>query len=312
MRIITVAMDTRRKSMVPICACIGYFDGMHLGHQELIRRTVEMAHSKNCESALITFDPDPWVTVRDMEDVKHITTLRQRMNLAVDMGIGNIVILKFTKAMSQLEPEEFVARILGKLNLQGLVCGFDFHYGHMGKGDCYSLSLQAEYPVDIVDAVTDENGKISSTRISECIVNARFKEASLMMGRPYEIEGTVIHGRHKGSSMGFPTANIKYAAEYLLPRSGVYACYVLVDKKRYPAMVNLGHNPTLNYQERLSLEAHLIGFTGNLYGKHMTVQFVKFMRPEKKFRNSINLILQLEQDLRDIRRLLERYEKGIS
>ena len=143
-------------------------------------------------------------------------------------------------------------------------------------------------------------------------MNARFKEASLMMGRPYEIEGTVIHGRHKGSSMGFPTANIKYAAEYLLPRSGVYACYVLVDKKRYPAMVNLGHNPTLNYQERLSLEAHLIGFTGNLYGKHMTVQFVKFMRPEKKFRNSINLILQLEQDLRDIRRLLERYEKGIS
>ena len=312
MRIITVAMDTKRSSSVPICACIGYFDGMHRGHQELIRRTVAMTKKMSCESAMITFDPDPWVTVRDLEDVKHITTMRQRMNMAVEMGIGNIVILKFSKQMSLLEPEEFVARILGKLNLQGMVCGFDFHYGHMGRGDCYSLSLQAEFPVEVVDPVTDEKGKISSTRISECIEQARFAEASAMLGRTYEIEGTVIHGRHRGSSLGFPTANIKYAAEYLLPRSGVYAAYVLVDKKKYRAMVNLGHNPTMNYQDRLSLEAHLIGFTGNLYGKHIALQFVKYMRPEKKFRNTTNLILQLEQDLRDIRRLFDRYEKGIS
>lgn len=312
MRIITVAMETKKVSSVPVCACIGYFDGMHLGHQELIRRTVRMAKEQGCESALITFDPDPWVTIRDLEDARHITTLRQRMNLAVEMGIGNIVILKFTKAMSMLEPEDFVHKILGKLTLRGLVCGFDFHYGHLGKGDCYSLSLQAECPVEIVDAVEDEKGKISSTRISECIETARFREAHRMLGRGYQVEGTVIHGRHKGTSMGFPTANIKYAQEYLLPKPGVYACYVTVDKKKYRAMVNLGHNPTMNYQERLSLEAHLISFTGNLYGKLVTVEFVRFLRPEKKFRSSTNLILQLEQDLRDTRRLFERYEKGIS
>ncbi len=254
MRIITIGMNTSIVYKVGMCACIGYFDGMHLGHQKLVKKTIEMAKEKDCESALITFDPDPWVTIKNAVEVHHISTFRERINQAVSLGIDNIVILQFDKEMSLLEPEDFLSRILGKLNLKGIVCGFDFHFGAKGAGDAYLLKEKAEYDVFVVDAVQDENGKISSTRISSCIRLGQMEEAGAMMGRLFEIEGVVIHGRNKGTSMGFPTANIQYSPEYILPKVGVYACFVQVGTKKYRAMVNVGHNPTMNYSENISID----------------------------------------------------------
>lgn len=312
MRVINIYADRMKSVPLALCACIGYFDGMHLGHQKLIAETVRMAESYGCESALITFDPDPWVTIRGIRDVRHITTMRQRMNMAVSMGIGNIVVLKFTEEMSRLSPEEFIERILGQLNLRGIVCGFDFHYGYQGKGDCNSLKEEAPCEVMIIDAVEDEYGKISSTRISEMIVRGNMTEVNRMLGYQYQIEGVVVEGNHKGTSIGFPTANIHYSNEYLLPKTGVYACYAEVNGKRWRAMVNIGHNPTFNYSERCSLEAHLIGCHENLYGKLIRLDFVRYVRAEKKFKNAYNLGLQLEQDMRDIRKILYRYEQSLS
>lgn len=308
MRIITIGINTTLVRKIRLCACIGYFDGMHLGHQKLIERTLEMAKEKDCESALITFDPDPWVTIRNDQDVRHITTLRQRINLAVQAGIDNIIILQFTKEMAGLHPDVFLHDILGKLDLQGLVCGFDFHYGAKGAGSAQSLIDTAPFEVAVVDAVKDDKGKISSTRISECIINGQMEEAAAMLGRYFTIEGNIIHGRSNGTSMGFPTANIDYSSEYILPKNGVYACFVNVDQKRYKAMVNAGHNPTIAYTERISLEAHLIGFSGDLYGKMVSIEFIEYIREEKKFRSRENLIMQLEQDVRNITALLDRYE----
>ena len=127
MRIIKMGIDTKRVYTNPMCACIGYFDGMHKGHQQLIRHTIEMSKRLHCESALITFDPDPWVTIKHIKDVKHITTMRERINRAVEYGIQNIIILQFTSEFSQLSPEDFVNEILSKISLKGIVCGFDFH-----------------------------------------------------------------------------------------------------------------------------------------------------------------------------------------
>lgn len=311
MRVINIRTDTLNRQRIALCACIGYFDGMHKGHQALIHETVRMAKEQGCESALITFDPDPWIVLKDMQEIRHITTMRQRINMAVAFGIQNIVVLKFTKDMSHKSPEEFVSDILGQLNLKGLVCGFDFHYGFKGQGNSDSLKQSASYEVRVVDAVSDEEGKISSTRITEAIENGEIAKANEMLGYEYQIEGTVIHGRHIGTGMGFPTANVGYSKEYILPKKGVYVCYAKIGSQKYRAMANIGHNPTVNYTDRMSLEAHLIGFKGDLYNKMITVSFIQYLRPEMKFRNSDNLVMQLDQDLRNANRILDAYEQSL-
>lgn len=308
MRIIRMGLNTNRIYTKPMCACIGYFDGMHIGHQKLVAETVKMAKECHCEAALITFDPDPWVTIKGMKNVKHITTMRERLNRAVELGITNIIILDFTYEFSQLSPSDFVQEILSRISLKGLVCGFDFHYGKNGEGSAETLKETEGILVEVVDAVEDENGKISSTRISQCIESGRMEEAAAMLGYPFRMSGLVVQGRHQGHSLGFPTANIKYDLEYLLPKGGVYAGYAIVDHKRYRCMINLGHNPTFNYRNDMSLEAHILNYSGDLYTKQITLEFISFIREEKRFSSKGNLIMQLEQDVNTINKVLNRYE----
>ena len=298
MRIAYIDLERTNKAKNQIAACIGYFDGMHRGHQTLIRRTRALAEKYGCGSALITFDPDPWVTIRGIRnsDTEHITTMRQKINLAVELGIENIYILKFTWEMSQLSPEEFVKRVLGQLNLRALVCGFDFRYGKNGEGTAESLQGKVLYPVEIVDAVKENGEKISSTKICELIKAGNIDEASFLLGHSFDLEGKVVEGRHKGTEMGFPTVNVKISDEYVIPRHGVYAAWANIDRKYYGAMVNIGHNPTVNYTEKISVEAHIFNFNEMIYGKTISVSLLKFMRPEIKFRSKENLIMQMEQD----------------
>lgn len=310
MRIITISTETKRVYTGPLAACIGYFDGMHIGHRALIQKTLECAKETQAESALITFDPDPWVPIRgiDEADIKHISTFRERLNKAVELGIQNVVILKFTKEMCQLSPEKFVSDILKKLNLTSLVCGFDFHYGFMGRGDTESLKESLGVPVYVIPPIEDEFGKISSTRITKAIIEGDMESAHRMLGDWFTIEGTVVHGNRVGSSLGFPTANVQYSKEYILPKGGVYAGFAIVQGKRYKTMINLGHNPTLNYQNDMSLEANILDFKGDLYNRQIKLEFVHFLREEKCFKNRDNLIMQLEQDFRDTKEKLIEYE----
>lgn len=308
MRIIRMGLNTQRIYSKPMCACIGYFDGMHKGHQQLIKKTIEMSKRLNCESALITFDPDPWVTLKGAKNVKHITTIRERLNKAVEFGIQNIIILEFTYAFSQLSPEEFVNEILSKISIKGIVCGFDFHYGVKGKGNPETLKQTPNIEVEVVSPIEDENGKISSTRITKCIQEGKMEEASNMLGFPFRMSGVVVHGRHQGVSIGFPTANIQYDSEYILPKGGVYAGYVIIHNQKYKAMINFGHNPTFNYRNDMSLEAFIIDFDGDLYGKYVTIEFITFIREEKRFTSKGNLILQLEQDVKRTKKILSNYE----
>lgn len=305
MRMIMLSTDCTNVPKIPMCACIGYFDGMHKGHQALIAETVAMAKEKNCETAMITFDPDPWVTLKGLKDVKHITTIRQRINKAVSLGIQNIVMLKFTKEMADLSPEDFLHRVLGNLNLQGLVCGFDFHYGSFGKGSSETLKRDASYEIRVIGEIDDDLGKISSTRISQCISEGDMAQTYEMLGSYYSIEGVVIHGRQIGREIGFPTANIAYSDEYILPKPGVYACIAYLGKEKYRAMANLGHNPTFNYRQELSLEAYLLDFSGDIYEKNIRLEFVEFLREEMTFHAKENLILQLEQDVRKVRQVID-------
>ena len=303
MRIVNVKLGEIRKQKNPVVACIGYFDGMHKGHQALVNATLEKAKELGVESGLITFDPDPWVTLRDAKDVKHITPLQQRINIAVELGIKNIFILNFTKEMAALSPVDFI-KVLDSCNIKALICGFDYHYGQFGKGDIESLKRDADFEVIVIDAVSDSEGKISSTRITNLIEEGEVHKAEELLGYAYRVEGYVVHGNAKGRTIGYPTANVSVPSEYLEPKSGVYACFALVDGKKYKAMVNIGHNPTFNYTEAMSLEAYILDFSGDLYDKRLKISFKYYLRPEKKFKYIGNLKMQLEQDEFAVRTLL--------
>ncbi len=306
MRIDTISLTRPYHPKTPVAACIGYFDGIHKGHQELIRTTVEKASALNCGSALITFDPDPWVTIKNIlpSELEHLTTMKQKNNLFIEYGIKNIYYLDFTREMSELSPEEFVKQVLGQLNLKALICGYDFHFGSHGAGDADLLKSIVSYPVEVVQQVSYDGERISSTRIVQYVKNGDFLNAYKLLGHPFTMDGTVVSGSHIGRTMGVPTANIRYSPEYVIPKIGVYSAHVVINGKKYGAMVNVGHNPTVNYHKDVSIEAHIFDLNEDLYGSRISVIFEQYIRDEMQFRTEENLKMQLEMDKAAVRRLL--------
>ncbi len=309
MRIITIDLQNPSFMKIPVAGCIGYFDGLHKGHQALLLETKKQAKLHGCESALITFDPDPWVTIKGVSDdrLSHITTLIQKRKLAIDYGIDNVIILHFTKEMCELSPIEFERRVLKACNLKALVCGFDFQYGYKGEGNAKSLqaSKESNFDVVVVNPIEDEKGKISSSRIVLLLNNGKIEEANALLGHPFEMVGEVVHGKRVGRHFGFPTANLRFPKEYVQLKPGVYAVFAIVKGKKYKAMLNIGHNPTMNYSKELSYEVNIIGFDEMIYHTKIAIQVMKYLRAEKKFQNTDNLIMQLEQDRFTVERLLK-------
>ncbi len=278
-------------------ACIGYFDGLHIGHKALIDKAVQIAKEKNIESALITFDPDPWVTVRGETFVQHLNTMEEREAIAEKYGIQNWIVMDFTKEMSQLSPIEFI-HCLTRCNLDTLVCGFDYHYGAFGKGNASTLIDDSKglFNVVVIDSVDQGGEKISTTRITSLIKEGNIEKANELLNYEYSISGIVKKGHRKGSKIGFPTANLEIEKEYVLPKCGVYAGKAVLENQEYDCMINIGHNPTFNYSEEISIEAYLFNFCKNIYHQKMKLKLIKRIRDEKKFSNVKELIEQLNQD----------------
>ena len=306
MRIDKISLKNTYKPNTPVVACIGFFDGVHRGHRELIQAAVDLSKELGCASGLISFEPDPWVTVKGMklEDCEHLTTTKQKINLVSGMGIQNVYLLDFTPEMSQLSDTEFVANVLGQLNLKGLICGFDFHFGRKGEGDARRLQELLNCPVRIIEEVTEGGTKISSSRIVECVKEGDFLGAYKLLGHPFAMDGKIVHGQHVGTGLGFPTANVACSPEYVTPKLGVYSGHVKVRGKTYGAMINVGHNPTVNYTSNISIEAHLFHFDYDIYNEYVSVIFEQYIRPEIQFKTRDNLIMQLESDRQKVMRAL--------
>lgn len=279
-----------------LSACIGYFDGVHLGHQKLIEKVLEDAVIHGSVPALITFEPDPWTVIKHMDAIPHITPMKQRMAIGEKLGIQVWIILKFQEEMANLSVEDFHTRVLKPMHLHTLVCGYDFHYAHKGSGNVETLKTQQDFQVNVVEEVSSEHQKISSSRIEELLSLGDVTHAAVLLGRFYSMQGHVKQGRHVGGEHGFPTANLQLDEDYIIPKKGVYIGCVKVQDAWHPAILNVGNNPTYNYQQNTSIEAHLLNFHENIYGEPVTFRFLVYHREEQKFANVEALSAQLRWD----------------
>lgn len=295
MEIIQVSLDKMTK-LEATAACIGYFDGMHLGHMQLINEALAQAALKNIKSACITFEPDPWCVIKGLTDIAHITSMEERMQIGEQCGLDCWIIISFTKELAALSAAAF-EKMLADMNVKTLICGFDYSYGYKGEGNVETLRKQHYFDVVEVEEITYKNEKISSTRIEEMIQKGNVKEVVHLLGRPYSIAGIVEGGNSLGHTIGYPTANLKLKYHSLLPAVGVYIGYAYVEGRNYKCMMNVGHNPTFNYKEAVTVEAFLIDFNSKIYGDEMELVFIEKIRDEKRFSGKEELVEQLNKDV---------------
>ncbi len=300
-------ISTQNLATLPqaVIGCIGYFDGFHIGHQTLFNKTIALAKQKSLKSALITFDPDPWVVLKGLHNIQHLTTLRDRKNYAQEKGFDVWITLQFDVEMARLKPDDFLDLLLNN-NVHHLVCGYDFNFGDKGSGNIVYLKQQNKLPVSVLEEFDYLDSKVSTTRIIEAVKAGEMRLVTKLLGKSYKISGIVVHGKRIGTQIGFPTANLKADQEYVVPKMGVYAGYVSVHGIKYPAMISIGYNPTVKDDNYVSIEAHLFDYASNLYGLELDYFFSAYLRSEMKFKTLEELIIQLKLDDLAARKILEK------
>jgi riboflavin kinase / FMN adenylyltransferase len=284
-----------------VCLAIGFFDGVHLGHQQIIRQTLTDARRHEAIALVITFDRHPNAVVAPHRLPPLIYSLPQKLRVIESLGAVRLLLIPFDKAFSEQTGEAFIrglARDLG--HVQSLCVGANFLFGHKRTGNVDLLKQfggELKFAVHGLAAVALDGKAVSSTRIRETIRVGDLDGASQMLGRAYSLAGTVVRGDGLGHQLGFPTANLDTAG-LALPPNGVYAVHAEVRGKRQRAVLNIGQRPTLqSAAPQLRVEAHLMDFTGELYGQELEVTFVEKLRPEKKFPSLADLRAQIARDI---------------
>lgn len=281
---------------------IGVFDGVHKGHTVILNRIIEIARNINGQSVVVTFWPHPRLVLKQDNSIKLINTLEEKQNLLEKCGIDHLIIIPFTETFSQQTSEEFIKNVLiDKLHVKHLVVGFNHHFGRDREGNFEQIQSFAQiyqFEVEKLDAKTIENEHVSSTKIRNALAIGDIVTANSFLGYNYSITGSVVEGNKIGRDIGFPTANIQIDHDFkLLPKEGVYIVEAEIENRRHPAMLNIGFKPTINqYDKNISIEAHIIGFSDNIYKKKVTIYFQKRIRDELKFENLEALKKQLISD----------------
>lgn len=298
------------KDLSKSSCCIGFFDGLHTGHQALLENCIKKAKELNIQSGLITFDPDPWKIFFPERVCRHITTLEDRIHLANAMGIEVMYVITFSKDFAALDVDAF-HMLLHKMNVSYITCGFDFKYASKNSGNVDTISSQNYFGVSVIESVNSKNEKISSSRIEPLIQSGKIDLANDLLGYMYSIEGIVEHGFKRGSTLlKFPTANLGANPDYLVPSSGVYAGFVYVDDTFYGAMINVGNNPTFE-NKKVSIEAHIFDFDQDIYDERVRFFFLKKTRNEIRFNGFEELKKQLESDIITCKKVILKEMKYI-
>ncbi|GGA62666.1 bifunctional riboflavin kinase/FAD synthetase [Ornithinibacillus halotolerans] len=303
---LTYPHQLNRDEMPNTVAAIGFFDGIHKGHQTVIQTAIKLAETKNMESAVITFYPHPSVVLRNNQEVKYITPPHDKQVVLEELGVDRLYIINFNKQLSTLTPEHFLEHFIVGLNIHHIVAGFDYTYGHKGKGNMETIKEHAKGKFDytVIDKVILDGEKVSSTKIRSLLDIGDIEQVNELLGRVFTTSGTVVSGFKRGRELGYPTANIQYNNVAHLPKAGIYAVQVIIDGNLYRGMASLGVNPTFSDERsNLSLEVYIFDFNQDIYGKEIIVEWYNFIRNEEKFDNVEALIQQMDQDEKDIRRI---------
>lgn len=287
---------------------VGVFDGVHRGHQEIINRLVLGAHADGVPAVILTFDPHPGKFFRKGDEIKLLSLPGERARLLGNLGVDVVVTHPFDMDVANTTALDFMKILKERLGLKHLVLGYDSTLGKGREGNPARLTeigLELGYTVETVSALGDESGVISSTEIRKLISLGNVAEAAHLMGHPYQLQGLVAHGDQRGRTIGYPTANLDYASEKVVPAGGIYACWAYVGEKKYKAAINIGTNPTFTPDKiTVSVEAYLLDFDREIYGEILQLEFVERLRDELRFDSVDELIKQIEQDVEQTRQLL--------
>jgi riboflavin kinase / FMN adenylyltransferase len=284
----------------PLAMALGYFDGVHRGHQQVILEAKRQAEEKALSSAVMTFDPHPSVVLgKNTQHVHYITPLNEKVKIMEELGVDYLIIIEFTPEFAHLLPQEFIDQYVIALNVQHVVAGFDFTYGRMGKGTMETLPFHSrnQFSYTIVPKFVQGDEKVSSTKIRRLLKAGETIELPLLLGRFYTTSGIVVHGDKRGRTIGFPTANVDLYDEYMIPPTGVYAVRLKVENSWYDGVCNVGYKPTFNKESlKLSVEVHLFDFNKDIYGSEVVIEWHLYLRKEQKFAGIDELVVQIEKD----------------
>lgn len=290
---------------------LGVFDGVHRGHRMLLEHVAGIARTRGGESLAITFDPHPRLVLsEDPSGLSFLTTPEEKQKLIEETGIEHLLIITFTREISNLTAYEFIKQFLvEKLKVSHLVVGYDHHFGRDRKGDFTTIlecGNKFGFSVEKMDEITTSHGVISSTAIREALIAGKPEEANDLLGYSYSLTGRVISGRELGRQLGFPTANIHPSDPFkLIPANGVYAVEILHKNSLFKGMMSIGSNPTVSNDPGLRfIEVNIFDFTRMIYGQEITVKFRFRLRDEIKFENTLKLAEQLELDRKAAEKLL--------
>jgi riboflavin kinase / FMN adenylyltransferase len=304
MQIISALADIPTQLPRPIVT-MGNFDGVHFGHQTIFRLVQARAQEIDGTAIVITFDPHPQKILAPDKEFMLINHMREKIEIIRAHGIAVLICLPFTKAFAMQAPKTFVEEFLvNRLHVHEMYIGANSRFGQKQGGTPQNLALWGQefsFQVISVPPVTLDGGIVSSTRIRQLLKAGAVAEAARLLNRPYTIDGLVVPGLQRGSTLlGYPTANVDVRQE-LIPHKGVYLCQVVWKAQNFPGVVNIGTNPTFQQEERLTIEVHLLDFQQTLYGEHLTIIFHQRLRDEFRFPNSDELAQRIAQDVQQAR-----------
>jgi riboflavin kinase/FMN adenylyltransferase len=283
----------------PCVLALGNFDGVHLGHRRLLEHGLGQAVRLGVELSVMIFEPHPLKVLFPEREVKLLSTSGERLLYLESIGVQNVYHLPFTREMANTSPEQFVEKILLPLGVIHVVVGFNYSFGAQGRGNSeliQALGKKHHFGVSVLQAQTIGGRVISSSSIRKALIHGDIILASSLLGRPPCLRGNVVHGEERGRQLGYPTANILPAEDYLVPKRGVYAVWAYLDGKRVSGMMNIGMKPTFHDLYATIVEVHFFDFSGDLYGSEIMVHIVERLRDERKFNGVNELLMQLKKD----------------
>ncbi|HEY8739565.1 MAG TPA: bifunctional riboflavin kinase/FAD synthetase [Candidatus Dormibacteraeota bacterium] len=295
------------KALPPGWLTIGSYDGIHRGHRKVLERVLRGAGG-HAPTSVLTFDPHPRCVLAPDTCPMTLTSVEEKAELLGELGVDNLVVLPFTRKLSELTATEFMDRLVDRVPLGGLVIGYDFALGHQRRGNHEFLENYGDnhgFEVEVVEPFSLQGRVVSSSAIRALMLEGNVAHAARLLGRHYSISSFVEHGTGTGSRIGYPTANFAITPNKLVPHTGVYAVWVEIAGKAYQGAMNIGYRPTFG-ENRLTVEAFILDFEGDIYHQDVSARFVQRIRDEKKFESVDSLVAQISHDVDRARTILHR------